>query len=251
MKTFSQTGFARSLRILSVALVTLGLWAPHAAKASPYSVAPRTANGGVSPHAPNFTYSIDDGSSEQSIGLTSGGNLLCLNAFTTGSNNIINSISIAWGTPAFPDPTLIGLPYTAVLWNDPNGDGSPTDATVLTTQTGVITSQGSDTFLVSLLTPTTVLTTHFFVGFVINQLPGQFPASQDTDNPVLNGSWVSLGGNINNLSDAATIASFGFPGNWLIRADAVPEPPPWAMMAMGAVVLIGVQRLVRRKMVKV
>ena len=26
-----------------------------------------------------------------------------------------------------------------------------------------------------------------------------------------------------------------------------PEPPPWAMMAMGAVVLIGVQRLVRRK----
>jgi len=29
-----------------------------------------------------------------------------------------------------------------------------------------------------------------------------------------------------------------------------PEPPPWAMMAMGAVVLVGVQRLVRRKMVK-
>jgi hypothetical protein len=26
-----------------------------------------------------------------------------------------------------------------------------------------------------------------------------------------------------------------------------PEPPPWAMMTMGAVVLIGVQRLVRRK----
>jgi hypothetical protein len=26
-----------------------------------------------------------------------------------------------------------------------------------------------------------------------------------------------------------------------------PEPPPWAMMAMGAVVLIGVQRLVRRR----
>jgi hypothetical protein len=26
-----------------------------------------------------------------------------------------------------------------------------------------------------------------------------------------------------------------------------PEPPPWAMMAMGAVVLIGVQQLIRRK----
>ena len=35
------------------------------------------------------------------------------------------------GTPAFPDPTLNGLAYTAVLWSDPNGDGSPTDAVVL------------------------------------------------------------------------------------------------------------------------
>jgi hypothetical protein len=239
MKPYSQ--------ILSVALVTLGLWAPHAAEASPYSIAPRTANGDVSRHAPNFTYSIDDGSSEQSIGLTAGGNLLCLNAFATGSNNIINSIDIAWGTPAFPDPTLIGLPYTVALWSDPNGDGSPTDAVLLTTQTGVITSQGSDTFLVSLITPTTVTTTHFFAGFVINHLAGQFPASQDIDNPVFNGSWVSIGGNINNLSDAVTIASLGLPGNWMIRADAVPEPPPWAMMAMGAVVLLGVQRLRRRK----
>jgi PEP-CTERM motif len=243
MKTFSQTEFARSLRILSVALVTLGLWAPHVAKASPYSLAPRTANGDVSRHAPNFTYSIDDGSSEQSIGLTSGGNLLCLNAFATGSNDIITSISIAWGTPAFPDPTLIGLPYTAYLWNDPNGDGSPTDAQVLTSAPGVITSQGTDTFLISSITPTHVTTTHFFVGFVINQLPGQFPASQDTDNPVSNGSWVSLGGNPNNLSDAQTIASVGFPGNWMIRADAVPEPSTYALVGLG---LAGIVFLGRR-----
>jgi hypothetical protein len=32
-----------------------------------------------------------------------------------------------------------------------------------------------------------------------------------------------------------------------VDVHAVPEPPPWAMMAMGAVVLFGVQRLVRRK----
>jgi PEP-CTERM motif-containing protein len=117
--------------------------------------------------------------------------------------------------------------------NDPNGDGSPTDAQVLTSQTGVITSQGTDTFLISLITPTTVTTTHFFVGFVINHLPGQFPASQDTDNPVLNGSWVSLGGNPNNMSDAEPIAFYGLPGNWLIRADAVPEPATAALLACG------------------
>ena len=32
-----------------------------------------------------------------------------------------------------------------------------------------------------------------------------------------------------------------------VIGTVVPEPPPWAMMAMGAVVLIGVQQLRRRK----
>jgi hypothetical protein len=32
-----------------------------------------------------------------------------------------------------------------------------------------------------------------------------------------------------------------------VIGNAVPEPPPWAMMALGAVVLVGVQRLVRQK----
>jgi len=205
----------------------------------------------VGPHAPNFTYSIDDGTAEDSVGLTSGGNLLCLNSFTiTGGNNTVFLISIAWGTPAFFDPSLDGLPYTAVLWNDPNGDGSPTDATVLRTAPGVIAAQGTNTFIPSLIVPTTVGTTHFFVGFVINHQAGQFPAAFDETAPLPGRSWVSLGGNINNLSDAATIESFGLVGNWMIRADAVPEPPPWAMMAMGAVVLVGVQRLVRRKRAK-
>ena len=81
---------------------------------------------------PLFTYMIDDGTAEDSIGLTAGGTFVSCNSFpVTGGNNVITSISIAWGTPAFPDPTLNGLAYTAVLWSDPNGDGSPTDAVVL------------------------------------------------------------------------------------------------------------------------
>src|SRR6476646_2935333 len=83
-------------------------------------------------NTPLFTYMIDDGTAEDSIGLTAGGTFVSCNSFpVTGGNNVITSISIAWGTPLFPDPTLNGLPYTAVLWSDPNGDGSPTDAVVL------------------------------------------------------------------------------------------------------------------------
>src|SRR6476620_12282683 len=90
-------------------------------------------------NTPLFTYLIDDGTAEDSVGLTAGGNLLVLNEFpVSGGNNVITSISCAFGTPLFPDPTLNGLPYTAVLWSDPNGDGSPTDAVVLAQVNGVV-----------------------------------------------------------------------------------------------------------------
>src|SRR5215216_3827086 len=180
---------------------------------------------------PLVTYSIDDGTAEDSVGLTAGGNLLCLNSFAvvTG-NNLITSISIAWGTPAFPDPTLNGLAYTAYLWSDPNGDGSPTDAVVLASAPGVVAQAGTDTFLTTNLPPTMVNTANFFVGFVITHAAGQFPAAFDETPPTLpNRSWVSIGGNPNNLSDAITIESAGLVGNWLIRAEGSgggPTPTP-------------------------
>src|SRR5215216_3128027 len=104
---------------------------------------------------PLLTYTIDDGTAEDSVGLTNGGNLLVLNSFpVTEGNNLITSISIAWGTPAFPDPSLNGLAYTAYLWSDPNGDGSPTDALVLASAPGVVSQEGTDTFLTTNLPPT-------------------------------------------------------------------------------------------------
>src|SRR5215216_4805470 len=115
---------------------------------------------------PLLTYLIDDGTAEDSVGVTAG-------------NNLINSISIAWGTPAFPDPSLNGLPYTAYLWSDPNGDGSPTDAVVLAMAPGVVASAGTDTFITTAIPPTMVTTTNFFVGFVITHTAGQFPAAFD------------------------------------------------------------------------
>jgi hypothetical protein len=174
-------------------------------------------------NTPLFTYMIDDGTAEDSVGLTAGGALICLNSFqVTGGNSFITSISIAWGTPAFPDPSLDGLPYTAVLWGDPNDDGNPVDAVVLATADGVISDQGTDTFLISDITPTLLTTTNFFVGFIINHAAGQFPAAFDETAPLPNRSYVSATGDINNLSDALPIevATGGaLVGNWLIRAE--------------------------------
>ena len=188
---------------------------------------------------PLLTYMIDDGTAEDSIGLTSGGTFVACNSFpVTGGNNVITSISIAWGTPAFPDPTLNGLAYTAVLWSDPNGDGSPTDAVVLAMAPGVISQQGTDTFITTVIPPTMVTTTNFFVGFLITHTAGQFPAAFDEDPPTeSNRSWVAQTTSINDLSGAITIESAGLVGNWLIRADGntggptptgTPSPTPTA-----------------------
>src|SRR5438034_5017522 len=70
---------------------------------------------------PQETYQLDDGSAEDAIGLTLGGDIISLNQFDViPGSATITALDIAWGTPAFPDPTLDGLPYTVVVWDDPN-----------------------------------------------------------------------------------------------------------------------------------
>lgn len=217
----------RALAGAAAAIALFAFWAPPTAQAQ-------------------LTYAIDDGTSENGVGLqAAGATFMALNSFSiTGGNNIIISISIAWGTPAFPNSTLNGLTYTAVLWSDPNGDGSPTDAVVLATAPGVIAGADTNTFILSPITPTTVLTTNFFVGFIITQATAtQFPAALDQTDPDLpNRSFAVVGSNINNLSGAITIESAGLPGNWLIRANAIPEPSTYALVGVGLVGLIFLHR---------
>ena len=189
-------------------------------------------------HLPLSTYVVDDGTAEDAVGLTLGGDIISLNGFTViPGAETINSVSIAWGTPVFPDPSLNGLPYTIAVWSDPNGDGNPNDAVLLTTAAGVVASQGTDTFITTTITPTTITTAKFFVGFLITHSAGQFPAAFDQTAPVFsNRSYVAGGasGDINNLNNneipVAAIESFGLVGNWLIQATSgdqgTPTPTP-------------------------
>lgn len=67
-----------------------------------------------------------------------------------------------------------------------------------------------------------------------------------------NFGYTDISGNITAASSSSDLhfEFFNPPACWFlddISVNVVPEPPPWAMMAMGSVVLIGVQRLVRRK----
>jgi len=188
------------------------------------------------------TYTLDDGTAESAVGQgasTGSFTFVSLNSFAiSGGNNLINAISIAWGSPFQGNSTSTnGLSYTAVLWSDPNGDGSPADAVVLATVGGTVTNANTNTFITSFITPTAVLTPNFFVGFVITATTNQFPAAFDNTAPTFaNRSFIAFNpANINNLSNALTLESLGptFAGNWLIRADAVPEPSTYALIVLG------------------
>jgi hypothetical protein len=183
--------------------------------------------------APFSTYMIDDGTAEDAVGLTLGGDIISLNEFAVlPGAETISTVSIAWGTPVFPDPSLDGLPYTVAVWSDPNGDGNPNDAILLTTANGVVANQGTDTFITTDITDTTITTANFFVGFLIGHSAGQFPSAFDESSPLFNRSYVAGGanGDINDLNNneipVAPIESFGLFGNWLIRADATGSPSP-------------------------
>jgi hypothetical protein len=193
------------------------------------------------------TYVLDDGTAENSFGLLGGGTFIALNSFAViPGSNIITSISIAWGDPAHPQPFLTGLPYTAVLWSDPNGDGSPTDAEVLAMTSGTIANPSTNTFNVSPITPTAVLTPNFFVGFIIfTDFGYNSPAALDQTDPTFSDrSFIKVGFDPNNLSGATPNEDSGIDGNWLIRAEAIPEPSSLGLLIVG---LAGITYLAGRR----
>lgn len=184
---------------------------------------------------PASTYMIDDGTAEDAVGFGNGAQnfeSLWFNQFDViPGQTMISSVSVAWGTPAFPDPSIDGTPTTVCVWSDPNGDGNPTDAVLLASVNGTMQNQGTDTFVQYNFSPPVDLgsLTSFFVGDLtpMNNGPEHFYQGID-ENSTKRQSWIaamSSGGPVDinmpgNNDFLGIIDDFGIPGNWLIRADA-------------------------------
>lgn len=187
------------------------------------------------------TYQLDDGTAELAYGNSNGGDFIALNEFpVTAGNNLITSISIAWGDPNNPDPSLLNLSYTAVLWSDQSGVGDPTGASFLAMIPGnVITTEGTNTFLTSTFaSPILVPTANFFVGFILTQGANQAPGSVDTSIFNTGRSFFATNlagaGNINNLNLNPGGVQI-FDPIWMIRADAVPEPSSTTFLVVAGI----------------
>lgn len=194
----------------------------------------------AAPSQAAIIYQLDDGTIENSVGLSGGGALAWANRFTVlPGGESITGISVYWDATYFP----AGSPISLTLWSDPNSDGSPVDASLITSLSGF---SGSGWVHYSFPAPVYIGTagTSFFAGVATTHGSGSYPAAIDQSSPQ-GQSWIWFPPD--QPLDAMNIDDY-FPGNWMIRGEAglaseIPEPSSFAFLAGG---LFGVYLLKRR-----
>jgi hypothetical protein len=174
-------------------------------------------------------YLLDDGVSENSIGVNPG-NIFWTNPFTAVAGcQIIDTIRVEFGpvNPAMPNTATVGL----FVYEDNDDDGDPsTDVTLIWSSTSGNTVMNEDTQVFNdyAVGPVAVRGV-FFVGVLVN---GTFPAAID-QTASLGMSWAAI--NLTNLNDPldapgslGVIDTFGagLAGNWMLRALGGSGFPP-------------------------
>jgi hypothetical protein len=187
---------------------------------------------------------LDDGTRENALGLTTGGQFIWLNRFTPDPGDFpftLNEVQVLFGSGVGVNT---GELVDIYVWEDKDGDGDPgTGEVFLGSETGVQVQAVDDiTWSVYPLSPPIELNGPGDVVIaVVNRTAGtdagEFPAAMDETSSA-GRSWVGIysSGNPGNPptlpadSSWGVIDGFGFPGNFMLRGfgsfgSAV---PPWA-----------------------
>lgn len=175
--------------------------------------------------------------------------------------DLLKSVSLTWGAPGLwtgytglSDWKTRPYPISLFLYSDPNNDGRPDDAQILTQAETTITQPDTLTFTTVDIQPTQLAVgSNFFVGALFrNQLRGQLPATVDSFNSVDNRSWYVIANhgdnepsnfdpvNLNNNYGKPTPLAPGS-GNWVLRVNGTSSQPPRKIPESGAgLALLGV-----------
>ncbi len=180
-----------------------------------------------------------DGNSETSLGLTFGGETLAM--VYVDCLSTIDSLEVAFGTPANPGSIPLGSPLTLGIWDDPSNDADPSDATLLheLSIAAGLTSPDLD-FLTSydlqaLLGSTVAISGGAFIGVVVAHGANEYPFALDQSSSQLGRNWIggasASSGAAFDLANLAandqapqTLESISFPGHWLLRAGGTQVP---------------------------
>ncbi|MBK7641442.1 MAG: hypothetical protein IPJ19_00085 [Planctomycetes bacterium] len=178
----------------------------------------------------------DDGSTENLLGWTAGGDMVWLMRFgTPGASNTIGSIDVAWGSAAFPgfNPGNGTATDIFIYADGASQDGDPTDATLLLTIPTTVSNVDTDTYVHYPIAPLNI-TGVYFVGSHQAHNAGQFVAPMDQTT----GTWSSFawffGDNSSpvanyanpgaNIQPPLTFGEIGFPCQLLVRANCSTGP---------------------------
>lgn len=125
-----------------------------------------------------YRHRNDDGTRESNLVLLGATSAAWLHRFEIEEGfEWIGAVEVMWGN------TYAGLPAKVVVWSDPNQDGVPDDAQVLSSADVLTRTVNSSTFVQERLAPVRIGPpgTIFFVGVFMPDLRGTAPISLDID----------------------------------------------------------------------
>ncbi len=159
---------------------------------------------------------------------------------------------------SFGSSLTVGGPISLLVYNDPNNDGDPTDAVLLSRFDTTILESDSNfdepTFFD--ISPT-VVTGTFFIAAMLLDVPGNAGMTfHNEPGESLGRSWLGVSTTNPGTFDPAdvagssvdlapaTIDSLGAPGNWVLRAigEPIPEPASLAVLSLGGLLTLGRRR---------
>ena len=189
----------------------------------------------IQPPAPCTPW--DDGSTENLLGWTAGGDMVWLNRFgAPGQQNTVGSVDVAWGSVMFPGySTGNGTPTDVFIYQDGvSQDGDPTDATLLVSIPTTVSAVDTDTYVNYPIAPLSI-TGVFFVGSHLTHTAGQFVAPMDQTTHVFADTSYFFGDNTPgasanyanpgaNIQPPFSFDSIGFPAQVLARVNCVTGP---------------------------
>lgn len=175
---------------------------------------------------------LDDGVTENSLGLNAGGHTVWLQRFgAPGVATTVSSVSLAWGSTWIPH-NEDGLKSDVLVWDDLDDDGDPRTHLALVAQeeTQVFTS-GTDTLETIALAAPVNVQGYYFVGAGMRHGVGRYPAAFDQGPPScglpMEAAWIC--GSTTSTVDYTDLktgnialvnpVAIGFAGVFLLRTD--------------------------------
>ncbi|MFI4917898.1 MAG: GC-type dockerin domain-anchored protein [Phycisphaerales bacterium JB060] len=163
-------------------------------------------------------YTLDDGSGGFTIGPSE------FDAVVTWGNYFDTDAGCPWLSEvsvSFPGSLPVGTPITVIVYDDPDGDGDPTNATVLSAASHVSEATSTSTFATYDIRPTNIGEGGFFVAIAAFVPQRQSVARLDQDTLGVN-SWLFYDGELLTDPGAAPfilrMSESPFNGTWMVRA---------------------------------